>query len=89
MRGLSLFSGTLAPGMGAPIAKPNDPNSLATGTTQWIQALAHTNVSGTTGPPGTRTERRLWAARPRRPSKAKSHGELTWLLSAFPPADVG
>jgi len=40
---------TLPPGIGAPIAKPNDPNSLATGTTPWIQAVAHTNVSGTTG----------------------------------------
>ncbi len=40
---------TLAPGIGAPISKPNDPLSAGTGTTEWIQAVAHTNPGGANG----------------------------------------
>ena len=40
---------TLAPGIGAPISKPNDPESAGTGVTEWIQATAHTNPTGANG----------------------------------------
>ncbi len=40
---------TLASGLPSPISKPNDPESLGTGVTEWIQALAHVNVTGASG----------------------------------------
>ncbi len=39
----------LRPGIPAPINKPNSPRSQGTGTEQWVQALAHSIQSGTTG----------------------------------------
>ncbi|HEB88537.1 MAG TPA: PEP-CTERM sorting domain-containing protein [Deltaproteobacteria bacterium] len=40
---------TLAAGIPAPIMKPNSPFAQATGTEDWIQALAHANVNGAMG----------------------------------------
>ncbi len=40
---------SLSPGPPAPAEKPNSPLSLASGTTSWVQAIAHTNAAGTTG----------------------------------------
>lgn len=40
---------TLAPSIPSPIQKINDPNSLGTGTLEWFQAVAHTNVTGAAG----------------------------------------
>lgn len=39
----------LSPGIPSPIAKPSQPFHLATGTSYWIQAIAHTNVNGASG----------------------------------------
>ena len=40
---------TLSPIVGQPFSKPNDPESLGTGTTEWVQAVAHTNPLGVNG----------------------------------------
>ena len=40
---------TLTPGIAKPVSKPNDPQTLGTGTTEWIQAVAHTNPTGANG----------------------------------------
>ena len=40
---------TLTPGIPNPILKPNSPLALTTGTEDWVQAVAHTNVAGTDG----------------------------------------
>jgi hypothetical protein len=40
---------TLTAGIPSPIQKPSNPSSLGSGTTDWIQAVAHTNVDGTSG----------------------------------------
>lgn len=42
----------LTGGIPNPIRKPNSPFALMTGTEDWIQALAHANVGGTTGAGG-------------------------------------
>ncbi len=40
---------SLSPGPPAPAEKPNSPKAQNTGTTSWVQAMAHTNAAGTTG----------------------------------------
>lgn len=40
---------TLAAGIPSPVSKPNDPDTLGTGDAEWIQAVAHVNVTGAAG----------------------------------------
>jgi len=47
--GFSCVAPSLGPGIGAPTLKPLSPFGQATGDTDWLQVLAHTNPGGTSG----------------------------------------